>query len=187
MAIFNIYHVFTPFLRPLGCRFLYFFSLCHIRNEAAFLTLEHSTFKGVKRKKHEKNMTFCLLNPYYKISEGKTWLSERFSEAPTSKLWNKKIYICCRSLQKWSEIELYSPPYGYIKNLRQIQLRGNSREKIKSAIPRVQNYTTWLVKNGTIVFGKLKRKISLLISGEQANNHWHEVFLSQIFRYFSAF
>ena len=132
-------------------------------------------------------MTFWPLNPYYKRSEGQTCLWERFSEALTSKLWNKKIYICCRSLQIWSEVQLYSPPYGYIKNLRQIQLRGNSREKIKSAIPRVQNYTTWLVKNGTIVFGKLKRKISLLISGEQANNHWHEVFLSQIFRYFSAF
>ena len=35
-------------------------------------------------------MEFCRLNPYYKGSDWKTWLSERFSEALTSKLWNKK-------------------------------------------------------------------------------------------------
>ena len=36
----------------------------------------------------------------------------------------------------------------------------NPREKIKSAIPREQNYAAWLVKNGKTVFSKLTRKIS---------------------------
>ena len=31
-------------------------------------------------------------NPYYKRSDWKTWSAERFSEALTSKLWNKKIH-----------------------------------------------------------------------------------------------
>ena len=35
-------------------------------------------------------MTFWPLNPYCKRSNWKTWLSERFSEAVTSKLWNNK-------------------------------------------------------------------------------------------------
>ena len=48
LAIFNIYHVFTPFSKLRGCRFLYFFSLCDVRNEAVFLILEHSSLRGVK-------------------------------------------------------------------------------------------------------------------------------------------
>ena len=42
----------------------------------------------------------------------------------------------------------------------------NSHEKIKSAIPREQNYAAWLVKNGKTVFSKLTQKISLPVSGE---------------------
>ena len=45
----------------------------------------------------------------------------------------------------------------------------NSRGKIKSAIPREQNYGAWLVKNGKTVFSKLMQKISLSVSGEQAS------------------
>ena len=48
LAIFNIYHVFAPFSKLRGCRFLYFFSLCDVRNEAVFLILEHSSLRGVK-------------------------------------------------------------------------------------------------------------------------------------------
>ena len=65
----------------------------------------------------------------------------------------------------------------------------NSREKIKSAIPREQNYAAWLVKNGKTVFSKLTQKISLSVSGEQASrraNTCSILFLSQIFRYFQA-
>ena len=54
VAIFNIYHVFAPFVKLRGSRFLCFFSLCDLRNEAVVLLLEHSSLKGVKKKKHEK-------------------------------------------------------------------------------------------------------------------------------------
>ena len=54
LTIFNIYHVFAPFVKLHGCRFLYFFSLCDVRNEAVFLLLEHSSPRGVKQKKHKK-------------------------------------------------------------------------------------------------------------------------------------
>ena len=37
-----------------GCRFLYFFSLCNVRNEVVFLLLEHSNSRRVKQKKHVK-------------------------------------------------------------------------------------------------------------------------------------
>ena len=38
-------------------------------------------------------MKLWPLNPYYKRSNWKTWLSERFSKALTSKLWNKKLHV----------------------------------------------------------------------------------------------
>ena len=47
---FTIYHVFTTFVKLCGCRFLYFFSLCDVRNEADFLLLEHSSSRGLNRK-----------------------------------------------------------------------------------------------------------------------------------------
>ena len=36
---------------------------------------------------------FWPLDPYYKRSDWKIWLAERFSEAVTSKLWNKKKQV----------------------------------------------------------------------------------------------
>ena len=127
MAIFNIHHVFAPFVKLQGCRFLYFFSLCDVRKEAVFLLLEYSLLRGVKQKKHQKNVKFWPLNTYYKRSDWKTWLAERFSEALTSKLWNKKNKYC-RSLPKWSKIELYLLHYGLIKNLWQIHSRDSHIE-----------------------------------------------------------
>ena len=59
-----------------------------------------------------------------------------------------------------------------IKNLdRSIQgmVMWNSQEKIKTAMPREQNYAAWLVKNSKTVFSKLTQKISLSVSGEQAS------------------
>ena len=50
-----------------------------------------------------------------------------------------------------------------IKNLdRSIQgmVMWNSQEKIKTAMPREQNYAAWLVKNSKTVFSKLTQKIS---------------------------
>ena len=169
-VIFNIYHVFSLFMKLRGCRFLFFFSLCDVRNEAVLMILEHSSLRGVKEKKNEKNMKFWPLTSYYKRSNWKTWLSERSSEALTSKLWNKKN-TCCRSLQKWSEIELYSPPMVLSKTFnRSIQgiATWNSKEQIKSAILHEQNYAAWLIKSGKTVFSKLTRKICLSVSGEQA-------------------
>ena len=86
--------------------------------------------EGGKQEKHKKkNVKFWPLNPYYRRSDWKIWLAEGFSEALTSNLLNKKnIYTFCQSLQKWSEIELYSPPPPSLYSLwfyqvPQIQLR----------------------------------------------------------------
>ena len=63
LAIFNIYHVFTPFVKPRGCRFLYFFSQYDVGNEAVFLLLENSSLRGVKQKKHEKKHEILAFKP----------------------------------------------------------------------------------------------------------------------------
>ena len=55
-----------------------------------------------------------------------------------------KKKTCWQSLQKWSEIELFTP-YGFTKNLPQAHPRRNhvkSWEIIKSAIPHEK--VTWL-------------------------------------------
>ena len=119
LAIFNIYHIFAPVLKLSGCRVLYFFSLCDVRNEAVFLILEHSSLRGLNRKSTRKNMKFCPLNSYNKRSDWKTWLVERFSEALTS---NKTKYM----LLKLTEMQrnwIVFTPYGFINNLRHINLR----------------------------------------------------------------
>ena len=90
-----------------------------------FLYIQSCIYRMLQKKHKKKHEILAFINPYYKRSNWKTWLSERFSsEALTSKLWNKKS-TCCWSLQKWGKIELYSPPspYGFIKNLGQIHLR----------------------------------------------------------------
>ena len=113
--IFNIYHIFAPFVKLRGCRFLYFFSLCDVRNEAVFLLLEHSSPRGVKQKKHVKKREILAFKSLLQEIQLKNLIAERFSEALTSKY--------CWSLPKWSKIELYSPPYGLIKHLWQIHSR----------------------------------------------------------------
>ena len=57
-AIFNIYYAFAPRVKLRGCRSLYFFSVCDVRNEVAFLILEHSSLRQglnekTNKKKHE--------------------------------------------------------------------------------------------------------------------------------------
>ena len=125
VVIFNIYHIFAQFMKLHGCRFLYIFSLCDVRNKVVFLILEHSSLRGgggskqeQEKKKHEKHeiLVFIIRDPIGKLDE----VSERFSEALTSKLSNEKK--CCWSLQKWCEIELFSPLDGFIMNLQQIHL-----------------------------------------------------------------
>ena len=60
-------------------------------------------------------------------------------------------------------------------------------KKVKSAVPREQNYAAWLVKNGKTVFSKLTRKG--FFCQDQASRQASAqpaVFLSQNFRYFPA-
>ena len=64
VVIFNIYHVFAPFMKLRRSRFLYFFTLCDVRNEAVFLILEDFSLRRVTQKKKRKNMKFCTLNTY---------------------------------------------------------------------------------------------------------------------------
>ena len=119
-------------------------------------------------------------------------ISESFSKALTSKLWNKKN-TWCQNLQKLKKNWIITAPYGSIKSIWLIHLREGHTKfmgKIKLAILHEQNYAAWLVKNSKKVFSKLTWKISLSVSGEQAvkwAGTWPLVFLSQIFRYFPAF
>ena len=53
----NFNHVLVRFVKLYRCRFLYFFSLCDVRNEGIFLILEHSSLGEVKQK---TNMTFKI-------------------------------------------------------------------------------------------------------------------------------
>ena len=64
LTIFNIYHIFTPFAKLDRCRFLYFLSLCDVRNEVVFLILEHSSLRGVKQKKHKKKHKILAFKPF---------------------------------------------------------------------------------------------------------------------------
>ena len=93
MVIFNMYHIFVPFIKLYGCRFLYFFGLCEVRNKTVFLILEHSSPRGVKQKKHKKRHEMLAFKPLLQKIGLKNWLSESFSEALTSKLWNKRKFM----------------------------------------------------------------------------------------------
>ena len=143
--IFHIYHVFTPFMKLHGFRFLYFFSLGDIRNEAVFLLLEHSSLRGVKEKKHKKHKILAF-KPILQEIQMKNLTSRKIFWSTNIKFWNKKNTYC-RSLPKWSKIELYSPPYGMIKNLWQIHSRNRHMEF--TGKNKVGN-TTWAKLHGLI-------------------------------------
>ena len=55
-------HAILTIFILLRCRFLYFFSLCDIRNEAVFLLLAHSSLRGVNRKNMLKRWNFGLFD-----------------------------------------------------------------------------------------------------------------------------
>ena len=61
--IFNIYHVSALVVKLRGGRFLYFFSLCDVKNEVVFLLLEHSSLRGIKQKKHVKKREILAFKP----------------------------------------------------------------------------------------------------------------------------
>ena len=109
-------------------------------------------------------------------------------------LWNKKSTYC-GSLPKWSEIKLYSPPMVLSKifdRFIQGKTTWNSREKLRSAIPREQNWSkhhgAWLVKNSKTVFSKLTQKIFLSVSGKQASRQFTRFLILSCFLecYFSV-
>ena len=127
MTNFNIYHIFAPFVKLCGWRFLYFFNLCHVRNEAVFLILEYSSLRGVKQKKHQKKL--WPLDPYYKRSDWKTWLSERSSEPLKSKLW-KKIHAV-EVYQNRVKLNQIHPPMDLSKIFSRSKSSWDSHVKFK--------------------------------------------------------
>ena len=131
-----------------GYRFLYFFSLCDVKNKAkrSFWSLNFPDPGGLNRKNTRKNMKFWPLNPYYKRSEWKTWLAESFSETPTSKLYNKKKYLLLKLVEMEQSWIMFTP-YGFIKNLWQIHL-SNSHMKFTWG-NKVDN-TTWAKSHALI-------------------------------------
>ena len=46
-----------------GCRFLYFFSQCDVKNEVVFLGLKLSNPMGIKQKKHKKKHEILGFKP----------------------------------------------------------------------------------------------------------------------------
>ena len=79
-------------------------------------------------------MKFWPLNPYYKRSDIKTWLSARFSEALTSKLWNEKKRHAAECYRNGAKLNYVKPPMVLSKFFNDLSMR-NSGEKIKSGIP----------------------------------------------------
>ena len=60
-------------------------------------------------------MTFRPLNSYYKRSDWETCLSERFSEAQTSKLWNKERHAA-EVYRNGAKLNYIHPPRFYQKS-----------------------------------------------------------------------
>ena len=55
-------------------------------------------------------MKFWPLNPYHKRSDWKTWLTESFSEAPTSKLQNNKKIPAVEACRNGAKLNYVHPP-----------------------------------------------------------------------------
>ena len=61
-------------------------------------------------------MKFWPLNPYYKRSDWKTWLAEKFSEALTSKLWKKKKIHAAEAYRNGVKLNHIHPLWFYQKS-----------------------------------------------------------------------
>ena len=199
MAVFNIYHVFAPFVKLHGGRFLHFFSIIWCQERSGLS--DYRTFQprgGGGRgwggqKKHKKKHDILAFKPLLQeIWLKKTWLAERFSEALRSKLWNKRRYMLPK-LTKMEQNWIIFTPYGFMKDLRQIHQRDSHMKftgKNKVGNTTWAKLHAWLVKNSKTVFSKLTQKIYLSVSSEKASRQastWPLVVISQIFRYFLAF
>ena len=71
-------------------------------------------------------MKFWPLKPYYKRSDWTTWLSERFSKAVTSKLWNKTVYVA-EAYRNGAKLNYVLPLWFYQKSLTDLS-KGEPRE-----------------------------------------------------------
>ena len=176
-----------------GCRFLYFFSLYDVKNEAVFLELEPSSPRGVKQEKHKKKHEIFTFKPLLQEIWLKNLTSRKLFWSSTSKLQNKKKKPTAKACRNGAKLNYVHPTMVSSKIFdRSIYVIAtwNSQEKIKWIIPHEQNHTPWLVKNSKTVFSKLMWQISLSVSGEQASRQANTsclAFLSQIFIYFLIF
>ena len=64
----------------------------------------------LKRKKHKKKHEILAFRPLLQEIRLKTLTIRKVFWSSKSKFWNLKKKTCCRSLPKWIEIELFSPP-----------------------------------------------------------------------------
>ena len=60
-------------------------------------------------------MEFWPWNSSYKRSDWKIWLAERFSEALTSKIWNKKIHAA-KAYRNGAKLNYVHPLWLYQKS-----------------------------------------------------------------------
>ena len=144
--------------------------------------------RWVNRKNTRKNMTFWPLNPYYKRYDQKPDWQKAFLKFQHLS-FKKKKNTCCRSLQKWSEIELCSSRMvlSRIFDKSIYVATWNLQEKIKSTIPPEQNHAPWLVKNSKTIFNKLTQQISLSVSGEQASRQTNTWPLASFLKFLDTF
>ena len=64
---------------------------------------------SLTKKKKKKKRNFWPLNPYYKRCNLKTWQSERYSEALTSKLWSKKTIHAAEAYKNGAKLNYVHP------------------------------------------------------------------------------
>ena len=110
LAIFNICHVFTSIHEPLWMQIFVFLQPMWLQERSSLsASRKFQPQGGSKQEKHIKKHEILAFKPLLEEIWLKNLSSRKIFQSLTSNLWNKKK-IYCRSLPKWSEIELYSPP-----------------------------------------------------------------------------
>ena len=126
LAIFNIYHVFDPFVKLRGCRFMYFLSKCDVRNEVVFLLLEHSSLRGVKQKSQGRyaGKSICQRDWSHRQHNKFYQKSCKQKEVKWYKFWTLKetkrlvLKFLCLSIRKvklWIEQNILNYYYLYVR------------------------------------------------------------------------
>ena len=153
-----------------GCRFLYFFNLCDIKNEVVFQELELSSpSRRVKQKKHKKKHKILAFKPLLQEIWLKNLTSRAFLKLQHLSFKIKKIPAAGRACRNGAKLNYVHPPMVLSKIFSRsvyVIAPWNWQEKIKLVIPHEQNHAPWLVENGKTVFNKLIQQISLPVSGE---------------------